>query len=183
MLGQQRQRRPPRCLRNRGETDTRAGSPHVDIWVFQEKRGRGGRLGTSLSRSDHAREMKRGSGFRMDIQVTCRFHKTNLECGVQSVPMAGRRHNQATTKWPQTLCKQRNGEWLGSAGILPSPPGTESVRSVFVRKLAAIPQPADLQQRQVAIAMTPSHEAAVTQIAAAVRAFFARREPFRVFHG
>jgi hypothetical protein len=31
--------------------------------------------------------------------------------------------------------------------------------------------------------MAPSHDAAVNQIAAAVRAFFARREPFRVFHG
>ncbi|KAK3316955.1 hypothetical protein B0H66DRAFT_478479 [Apodospora peruviana] len=31
--------------------------------------------------------------------------------------------------------------------------------------------------------MAPSHEAAVTQISAAVRAFFTRRESFRVFHG
>lgn len=31
--------------------------------------------------------------------------------------------------------------------------------------------------------MAPAHEAAVKQVAAAVRAFFARQEPFRVFHG
>ncbi|KAK4237162.1 hypothetical protein C8A03DRAFT_34895 [Achaetomium macrosporum] len=31
--------------------------------------------------------------------------------------------------------------------------------------------------------MAPSHEAAISHIAATVRAFFVRREPFRVFHG